>query len=245
MELSICYLYPDALNLYGDRGNIICMRKRLAWRGIDCRVTELPIGEKASLAEHDIFFMGGGQDFEQEILLDDLFRNKAAEIKAAISDGKTFLCVCGGYQMLGHYYLTHTGAKLEFLGAVDLYTEGATERMIGNYTFAIDTPWGESTVVGFENHSGRTWLGEGVAPLGKVLKGYGNNGRDGCEGLHYKNVFGTYCHGPALPKNPAFCDTILQSAIDRKYPGETLSPLENKFENTAHQAMMEKLLKRK
>ena len=158
MELNICHLYPDVLNLYGDRGNVLCMQKRLAWRGVECAVTGLPIGESADLTKFDIFFIGGGQDFEQELLLGDLRSGKAGEIKKAVEDGKSFLCVCGGYQLMGQYYETHEGVRCDFIGALDLCTVGAQERMIGS--FAFDTAYG--AVVGFENHSGKTRLGNGV-----------------------------------------------------------------------------------
>ena len=129
MELNICHLYPEVLNLYGDRGNIRCLSRRLSWRGIDCHVDELKIGEKKDLTAYDLFFIGGGQDFEQEVLLSDLNSGKGAEIKAAVEDGKTFLCICGGYQMMGHYYQTHDGVKCEFLGAVDFHTVGSGTAM--------------------------------------------------------------------------------------------------------------------
>jgi len=241
MELKICHLYPDVLNLYGDQGNITCLRQRLLWRGIDCGVTELPIGAKADLTQFDLFFIGGGQDFEQEVLLSDLEGGKAADIRAAVADEKVFLAICGGYQMLGNYYLTHTGEQCDFIGAVDLYTVGHEERMIGNYLYQCDEASGGSTVVGFENHSGRTYLGGGVAPLGRVLKGHGNNGEDGTEGCRYKNVFGTYCHGPMLPKNPEIADTILLTALQRKYPDALLSPLEDSYEKQAHEVMVKRI----
>ena len=157
MELKICHLYPDVLNLYGDTGNIICMKNRLMWRGIDVSVTDLPIGETQSLAEFDLFFMGGGQDFEQEVLLEDLHRGKDKSLVSAIEDGKTFLAICGGYQMLGNYYLNASGHRCDFLGAVDFYTVGSSHRMIGNYAFRCTDLSGGSVVVGFENHSGRTF----------------------------------------------------------------------------------------
>ena len=178
-SLKICHLYPEVLNLYGDRGNTLCLKQRLVWRGIKAEVVELHLGEKMSLTDFDIFFVGGGQDFEQGVLLEDLAGGKGADIKAAIEDGKTFLCICGGYQMMGHYYETHDGKKCEFLGAVDLYTKGSDTRMIGNYAFKLGNNIGGSSVVGFENHSGKTYLGSGVEPLGKILKGFGNNGEDG------------------------------------------------------------------
>ena len=193
--LRICHLYPDLLNLYGDRGNILCMRRRLEWRGIDAEVTEVTVGQQADFTQFDLFFIGGGQDFEQEVLLSDLKAGKGSEIKAAIADGKTFLTICGGYQMLGSYYRTWDGKQCDFIGAIDYYTVGAKERMIGNTLFECLPESGGSTVVGFENHSGKTYLGSGVSPLGKMLVGGGNNGEDGFEGVRYQNVFGTYLHG--------------------------------------------------
>ena len=241
MELKICHMYPDVLNLYGDRGNVICMLKRLEWRGIDVSVTKLPIGDSRSLADFDLVFIGGGQDFEQQVLLSDLHRGKDKEIKAAIEDGVTFLTICGGYQMLGSYYETYDGKRCDFIGALDLYTRGSVKRMIGNYKFQCSPSAGGSTVVGFENHSGKTWLGSGLEPLGKVLSGFGNNGEDGSEGAHYKNVFGTYSHGPLLPKNPELCDFILKTALERKYGSAELSPLDDGFELLAHDEMCAKL----
>ncbi|MDD6691925.1 MAG: glutamine amidotransferase [Lachnospiraceae bacterium] len=242
MELGICHLYPEALNLYGDRGNILCMKKRLEWRGIDVTVDGCDIGEKRDLTKYDLFFIGGGQDFEQEVLLSDLASGKADAIRSAVEDGKTFLTICGGYQMMGHYYETFDGTKCEFLGAVDLYTVGSKTRMIDNYAYEVDNAGEKIMVVGFENHSGKTYLGAGVSPLGKVLAGNGNNGEDGTEGVRYKNVFGTYSHGPLLPKNPKLCDLILQTALVRKYGSCTLEPLPDDFENLAHDSVLEKVL---
>lgn len=241
MELKICHMYPDVLNLYGDRGNVLCMTRRLKWRGIDASVTKLPIGDSRSLAGFDLVFIGGGQDFEQQVLLSDLHRGKDKEIKAAIEDGVTFLTICGGYQMLGSYYETYDGKRCDFIGALDLYTKGSVKRMIGNYKFQCSPSAGGSVVVGFENHSGKTWLGSGLEPLGKVLSGYGNNGEDGSEGAHYKNVFGTYSHGPLLPKNPGLCDLILKTALERKYGSAELLPLDDSFELLAHDEMCAKL----
>ena len=241
MELKICHMYPDVLNLYGDRGNVMCMTRRLAWRGIDASVTRMPIGSVGSLAGYDLVFIGGGQDFEQQVLLEDLHRGKDREIRAAVEDGVTFLTICGGYQMLGSYYETHDGQRCDFIGALDLYTLGSEKRMIGNYKFQCGAASGGSIVVGFENHSGKTWLGSGLEPLGKVLSGFGNNGEDGTEGARYKNVFGTYSHGPLLPKNPALCDTILLTALVRKYGAAELSPLDDEAELAAHDAMAARL----
>lgn len=237
MELKICHIYPDLLNLYGDRGNIICLRRRLEARGIACSVERLPIGETARLADFDLLFIGGGQDFEQEVLLSDLHRGKDSEIKAALADGKTFLTICGGYQMMGNYYETHDGVKCDFIGAVDLYTKGGDRRMIGNYKYQCSEENGGSVVVGFENHSGKTFLGSGVAPLGRVLKGFGNNGEDGTEGARFNNLFGTYSHGPLLPKNPELCDFIIKTALIRKYGSAELAPIDDEAEIAAHNAM--------
>ena len=241
MELRICHMYPDVLNLYGDRGNVMCMQKRLDWRGIENTVTRLPIGSKANLADFDLVFIGGGQDFEQQVLLEDLHRGKDREILSAVEDGLPFLTICGGYQMMGNYYETYDGVRCDFIGAVDLYTIGSKQRMIGNYKYQCGPESGGSIVVGFENHSGQTFLGEGVQPLGKVLAGFGNNGQDGTEGVRYHNLFGTYSHGPLLPKNPALCDHILLTALQRKYGTAELAPLDDAAELAAHDEMAAKL----
>lgn len=241
MKLNICHLYPDVLNLYGDTGNIICLKKRLEWRGIETEITLLPIGANADFTQFDLFFIGGGQDFEQEVLLTDLHRGRDKEILAAVEDEKVFLCICGGYQMMGQYYLTHTGEQCDFIGAMNLHTVGSDVRMIGNYMFKCADHSGASTIVGFENHSGKTYLGEGVSPLGAVLSGFGNNGEDLTEGARYKNVFGTYCHGPMLPKNPEFADLILQTALKRRYPDAELPPLNDCLETTAHDYMANRI----
>lgn len=242
MELRICHLFPDILNLYGDRGNVTCMQKRLNWRGIDVSVEGISIGQKLHAADYDLFFIGGGQDFEQEVLLSDLKGEKTAEIKSAIEDGKTFLAICGGYQMLGHYYKTWDGQQCDFTGALDLYTVGHKDRMIGNYMFTCEE-LGGVTVVGFENHSGKTYLGSGLRPIGKVLSGYGNNGGDGMEGARYNNVFCTYSHGCLLPKNPILADHILKTALERRYGAVTLAPLDDAVELAAHAYMEHRLSK--
>ena len=241
MKLTIAHLYPDVLNLYGDGGNIISLTRRLRWRGIECELVDMPIGSTASLSGCDLVFIGGGQDFEQQVLLEDLHRGRDAEIRAAIEDGLTFLTICGGYQMLGQYYETYDGKRCDFIGAVDLVTVGSQQRMIGNYAFRCGEDAGGSVVVGFENHSGKTRLGSGVRPLGTVLAGFGNNGEDGTEGVHYKNVFGTYSHGPLLPKNPAFCDLLLATALERKYGKSELAPLDDRMELAAHDEMCARL----
>ncbi len=239
-KIKICHLYPDILNLYGDRGNIICMKKRLEWRGIEVEVTDISVGDELNYEDYDIFFIGGGQDFEQEVLLKDLAAGKSKAIKAAIEAEKVFLTICGGYQMLGKYYKTWDGQQCDFIGAIDFYTVGHKERMIGNYMYECED-LGGIKVVGFENHSGKTYLGKGVLPLGKVLAGRGNNGEDGTEGIHYKNVFGTYSHGPLLPKNPEFCDYLLKTALLKKYPEFVMEDLDDTFEDNAHNYMEKRL----
>lgn len=229
MELNIYHLYPDVLNLYGDRGNVLCMQRRLEWRGMQANIVNVPIGTKLDAKNCDLIFIGGGQDFEQEVLLEDLHRGKDEEIRRAVADGTVVLAICGGYQMLGKYYQTYTGERLDYIGAVDFYTVGEKERLIGNYAF--DTEFGR--VIGFENHSGRTYLGKGVAPLGKMVSGYGNNGRDGTEGVHYKNTFCTYSHGPVLPKNPALADKLIETAMRRRDPSFVLTPLDDSAEDFA------------
>lgn len=244
LKIKICHLYPDVLNLYGDRGNIICMEKRLNWRGIEAEVANISVGDSFNYEDYDIFFIGGGQDFEQGVLLNDLRKGKAEQIKAAIETEKTFLTICGGYQMLGNYYKTWDGQECEFIGALDLYTVGHKERMIGNYAFQCDEAMGGMTVVGFENHSGKTYLGSGLAPLGMILSGNGNNGEDKTEGAHYKNVFASYSHGALLPKNPKLCDYILKTALKNKYADVSLEALEDTFEENANNYMRERLLTR-
>ena len=246
-ELRICHLYPDVLNLYGDRGNTIALQKRCEWRGIQASVTGVGVGDHADLAEFDLFFIGGGQDFDQGTLLDDLWTggadSKARQLTRLIEDDAPVLAICGGYQLLGEYYLTHTGEECRFIGAIPFHTKGAQQRMIGNLLFTASALPGSPQVVGFENHSGKTWLGSGVEPLGRVLSGFGNNGQDGTEGAHYKNVFGTYSHGPLLPKNPAFCDLLLQTALERKYGKAELAPLDDSAELLAHDEMCRRLAK--
>jgi len=242
MELKICHLYPDILNLYGDRGNIICLEKRARWRGLDVSTTGVSVGETADFTAFDLFFIGGGQDFEQAVLLQDLAAGKGKEIKAAAHDGKVFLAICGGYQILGTSYRTWDGDQFDFIGALDIHTVGSRERMIGNFIYRCPPENSGARVVGFENHSGKTYLGPDVSPLGTVLKGHGNNGEDGSEGARSKNIFATYSHGPLLPKNPVLADFILQTAIRQKDPGFVPEPLDDLYEKLANDSMAERLL---
>lgn len=230
MKIRIAHLYPDMLNLYGDRGNIAALTRRIEERGIEVQTEKITMGKSFNSDDYDILFIGGGQDFEQDVLLDDLTKGKDAEIKKAVQSGLVMLAICGGYQMLGKYYKTYDGKMLPYIGAIDFYTEGKEERMIGNY--AYKTKEGIE-IVGFENHSGRTYLGDGVEPLGTVISGFGNNGEDGTEGVRFKNTFGTYSHGPVLPKNPEFTDLLISKALENKYGKSELSPLDHTLEDKA------------
>ena len=173
------------------------------------------------------------QDFEQELLVKDLFAYKAQWLKEEIDKGTVILGICGGYQMLGKYYEAADGTRVDFLGGIDVYTTASDKRMIGNFAYEYTKANGETfPVVGFENHNGQTWLGDGVKPMGKIIQGYGNNGEDKTEGAHYKNVFATYSHGPLLPKNARIADELLEIAYERKY-NEKLPPLEHEMEDVA------------
>jgi CobQ-like glutamine amidotransferase family enzyme len=235
MELRIAYLYPDQLNIYGDRGNILTLYQRCQWRGIGVRILTLGPGDRIDPDEGDLYFMGGGQDAQQIQVCDDMHRVKADNLKQAADNGAVFLTICGGYQLLGHYYKPHQGDELRGLSLMDAYTVAGHTRYIGNV--AIQRPDG-STVVGFENHSGRTYLGKEVTPLGKVLHGNGNNGEDGWEGAACGNLYGTYLHGSLLPKNPALADELITKALARRYGRVTLSPLGDGFEQRAHERAM-------
>ena len=243
-SLKICHLYPDTLNLYGDRGNILCMKKRMEWRGHDTEICEVNIGDQFNPYDYDIFFMGGGQDFEQSVLLNDLKNpDKKNAILRAVDEEKVFLTICGGYQILGEYYKTWDGKQCDFLGAMKVHTIGVKKRMVGDFMFKLHDKDGGHIVTGFENHSGKTYLGEGVRPLGTIISGHGNNGEDGGEGARYKNVYASYSHGPLLPKNPGLCDEILKVAIERKYGSCELLPLDDTLELNAARFMQTKLKK--
>lgn len=208
MAIKILHLYPNELNLYGDNGNLLCLNYRLKKRGYKTEIITCGMGEK--IPYFDIMFIGGGQDREMMILENDIKR-KSDALKYCINEGKTILAICGGFQLLGEYYKTHEGKIITLANALPFYTVADKNRMIGN--IVIDTKFGR--VVGFENHSGKTYLDKSLNPLGKVIVGCGNNAKDGCEGLHYKNTFCTYLHGPVLPKNPNLADAIL-STVDPK-----------------------------
>ena len=217
-KLVIGHFYPDLLNLYGDRGNVLALYKRAAGRGFDVEIRQISVGDEINPESLDICFLGGGQDSEQNIMKDDLVNVKGRIIKDMIEDGKVFLTICGGYQMLGKYYKEHDGKMLKCLGAIDYYTEAEKERFINDTIYELELPSGEKVrIVGFENHSGRTYLGKGVEPFMKVITGHGNNGRDGYEGMRYKNAFGTYSHGSLLPKNPEITDMLIELALKKRF----------------------------
>lgn len=237
ININIGHLYPDLLNLYGDRGNIQCMKKRCEWRGIDARVKEFQITDSIDFSQLDIVLLGGGSDREQMLVCEKL-KTIRKDFKDYVEDGGVVIAVCGGYQLLGHYYDTDDG-RIEGLSLVNLYTEQGSPRLISN--IVIENDLFEMPVVGFENHGGRTYIGEN-RPLGKVLFGYGNNGKDGAEGILYKNVVGTYLHGPLLPKNPHVCDYLIRNALERKYGESDLAPLEDREEKEANRYIVERFL---
>ncbi len=245
MELTLVHLYPDLMNLYGDRGNIIALQRRCEWRGIKLHIIPLSINEPFDDTQSDMVFIGGGQDYEQSILQDDVITKKKENIIKAIESDVVFLTICGGFQLLGHYYQTGEGKRIECLGAMNHYTVAGTKRLIGNLVFDCDLlPDIDKKVIGFENHSGKTILGDSVFPLGKVLSGYGNNGEDGFEGAYYRNVICSYSHGSLLPKNPAIADYLITQALKRKYPTfEALEPLPDNLEAIARKHLLQRLLK--
>ena len=239
--LRIAHLYADEMNIYGDRGNILTLQKRAQWRGIPVEIRAIGQGPAPDLSGIDLIFWGGGQDRDQELVFADAARHKVDAIRSAIGDGAVVLAVCGGYQLLGEYYVTAEGKKLPGLGLVDLHTVPGPKRNIGNIVIetsglGLEPP----TLVGFENHSGKTYLGPGLTPLGRVIRGAGNNGEDGAEGVAQGNVFGTYLHGSLLPKNPHFADLLIARALRRQGAAE-LEPLDDSAELSAHRAVAERL----
>ena len=242
--LRIAHLYADEMNIYGDRGNILTLTKRAEWRGIAVEVRAIGRGPAPDLSEIDLIFWGGGQDRDQELVFTDAARHKVGAIREAIDGGAVVLAVCGGYQLLGRYYVTAEGKKLPGLGLVDLHTVPGSRRNIGNIVIETDDLGLQpTTLVGFENHSGKTYLGPGLRPLGRVLRGAGNNGEDGREGVASGNVFGTYLHGSLLPKNPHFADLLIERALNRRR-AQPLAPLAAGEELAAHDAMYGRILGR-
>lgn len=229
-SLSIAWLYATKMNIYGDRGNVIALTQRARWRGIDVTVHETGIGEPIP-ADADILFFGGGQDQSQVDVARDLQGAKGEAIREAVEAGAAALTICGGYQLFGHEYLPHESDPLPGIGLFDVVSKAGPERFIGNVV--VESQWGE--LVGFENHSGLTFLGDGLQPMGKVSVGRGNNGQDGTEGAIYRNALGCYMHGALLPKNPRLTDWLIEAGL-RHCHGELpdLEPLDDSFEENAH-----------
>lgn len=236
IKLTIHHLYAEMMNLYGDRGNVISLKKRCEWRGIPVEVVDVNLGDSLEPTGCDIFLLGGGQDREQALLADDLTRTKGADLRAVAEDGGVILGTCGGYQFMGHFYETPEGDKLPGVGILDLHTEPRKpheERLIGNVLIRVpDGSGSRREVVGFENHGGRTRLGD-VEPFGEVVAGFGNNGEDGTEGARRHNAYGTYLHGSLLPKNPWLTDMLLLSAFRRVDDSFDLDPLDESVERAA------------
>lgn len=242
MQLKLAYFYPTLMNLYGDRGNVQTLALRCQWRGIDLAITEIGINDQIKLSEFDMAFFGGGQDKEQHRIGRDLITSKAAEVRSAIEDGLVMLTVCGGFQLLGEYYRPLEGPVLEGISIFDARTEGGKWRAIGNVIIEADIiGGGTQLLVGFENHSGRTFLGPGCSSLGKVINGFGNNGKDSTEGARYRNCFGTYLHGPLLPKNPALADYLIGLALKRRYGNDELAPLNDTLENETRRYVIRRI----
>lgn len=231
MAIKLLHLYPNEMNLYADFGNLLCLEYNLKNLGYQVEINQCGIGDK--IKDFDIMLIGGGQDNEMDIIKNDL-RRKSQNLKYYIENEKVVLAICGGYQMLGEYFETIDGNKIVMSGALPFYTASTNNRMIGNMVY--ETEFGK--VVGFENHSGKTYLDPSLKPLGKVLKGYGNNGEDKGEGLLYKNTYCTYAHGPVLPKNPAFTKEIIKHALKL----EKLPSFDEKIENICHDNLLSRFL---
>ncbi|MBI2601240.1 glutamine amidotransferase [Candidatus Daviesbacteria bacterium] len=236
MSIVIGYLYGDLMNIYGDTGNIIALKKRAEWRGIEVSVKNISIKDSLKPRQVDLYFFGGGQDQSQNLVAKDL-KSKGNVIKQEVDRGVPLLSICGGYQLLAQYYKPHEGPKLKGIGLFQAYTEAGSNRMIGN--IVVESMFGK--LVGFENHSGKTYLKPEAKPLGKVIKGFGNNGEDHTEGCIYKNAIGCYMHGSLLPKNPYLADWLIKKALETKYGKEVeLEPLDNTLELQAQQKTIQR-----
>lgn len=227
-SVTIGWLYPTKMNIYGDRGNVIALERRAAWRELETQVVEIGIGDPIT-DDVDVFFFGGGQDQEQVAVSNDLRGEKGKRLAGAIEDGAAMLAVCGGYQLLGHEYRPHAGAVLPGIGVFDIVTTAGPERFIGNVV--VESQWGD--LVGFENHSGLTHRGPNQAPMGKVRIGRGNNGKDGSEGSLSGSAVGCYLHGSLLPKNPRVADWLIEQGLRRRNASFTLEPLDDQVEEHA------------
>lgn len=239
MKITIGHLYPDLLNLYGDRGNIQCLMKRCQWRGIEAETIAFEINDTIDFSKLDIVLLGGGSDREQMLVCSKL-REIRQDFKEYVEQDGVVIAICGGYQLLGNYYDTDQG-KIEGLELADMYTEQGEGRLISNIVLQSDLF--DMPIVGFENHGGRTYINNNK-PLGKVLYGSGNDGKSGYEGIVYKNVIGTYLHGPLLPKNPQLADWLIQRALERKYEKNVnLEPLDDSQEKEANAYVYHRFVK--
>lgn len=236
-RVKIAWLYGSRMNIYGDRGNVIALSQRARWRGIEPEVVDIGLGDPIP-GDVDIFFFGGGQDQEQIAVSRDLAGAKGQALRDAIDNGAALLAICGGYQLLGHEYRPFNADPLPGIGLFDVESEAGPERFIGNVV--IDTEeWG--TLVGFENHSGLTWLGQNAVPMGQVRIGRGNNGKDGTEGARYRNAVGCYLHGALLPKNPKLADWLLEAGLRRRHEsGVALRSLGDVAELQAHERAVQR-----
>ncbi len=240
MNVRIGYLYRDLMNIYGDDGNVLTLVHRCRWRGIAVEVDELGLGDPVSPGRHDIFFMGGGQDREQLLVCRDLADVKGEAIKREIEDGAAALVICGGFQLFGRFYRPFHGDELPGIGVFDAHTVAGKKRFIGNVVAKSALGGGSGVVVGFENHSGKTYLGEGCTPLGMVTVGYGNNGEDRTEGAVHLGAVGTYLHGSLLPKNPGVADFLIERALSRRGHLLPLRRLDDTIELSAREAAIER-----
>jgi CobQ-like glutamine amidotransferase family enzyme len=237
LELRLLALYPEQMNIYADRGNILFLQRRCEWRGIGFSYAASGPGEGFEPAEHDLIYIGGGQDRDQVLVAEDMLASKRDAISSAVEDGAALLAVCGGYQLLGGSYQL-ADRSLPGLGLADLETvREPGERLIGNVSIEADIGAGSEVLAGFENHGGRTYLGADAQPLGRVLHGHGNNDKDGFEGVRRLNMFGTYLHGPLLPKNAHLADRLISLALERRTgTAPELAPLDDALESAAHSA---------
>ncbi len=238
MEVRIAHLYPNLLNIYADRGNIIALKQRCRWRGIDVLVDEFTLGEEPDWLRYDFFYLSGGQDREQNLVCRDLAA-KGAGLIEAVEGEAVLLSICGGYQLLGDYYRTAGGETMQGIGLFRAHTIAGRKRCIGNVVIESRISDRLFKLAGFENHAGKTFLDEGQAPLGKVLSGFGNNSEDRTEGIIYRNAIGTYLHGPLLPKNAALTDYLLEKALSHHQGEEVrLMRLDDSIEESAHRVAM-------
>jgi len=243
LKLTVGWLYPRQMSTYGDRGNILTIYQRCRWRGIEIEIKEIDLKEKIDPTAADFYFFGGGQDQAQKLVSKDLQEYKKDSLRKAARLGAVFFGICGGYQLLGHYYRPAGEKDLLGIGILDLVTVAGDKRMIGNIIIEANEKLkikSEKLLVGFENHSGRTYLGKRAASLGRVVVGHGNNGEDRTEGAYQDNVFGCYLHGPVLPKNPNFTDFLIERALAHQYGKVQLSPLDDDLEMKAHETAIER-----